>query len=223
MSIGEHIIEAFKFIWTFWNGVYNFIMSLTFPGFWGIFALDGDHATWHFFTLVVVYIALYIVICVFVAKLANKPLKALNLHMGRNGKGVSIVYNQWLYLLTILLFIADWYFFRGGPGTNDMSDLSASGFVTVAVLILIFSFIRLFIKAKWRAFYFMPLQMLELVYYYLLLLLFFPALVILLVTMAMGNAFTSSSSDKRAGRCSGCGGELSYGTVNCSCGRTVSW
>jgi hypothetical protein len=139
--IGHNIIEAFKYVWTFWNAMFHWVQSIQFPGWLSFLYLDSEGISrGHFIALVVGYIAVYLAVCVVVAKLCYKPMKALDRHMRNHGAYVT--YNGVLYLIIIGLLLLDYVWFTQ-PGFVEELGFSFGPLTTVAGLVFIFAVIRM--------------------------------------------------------------------------------
>jgi hypothetical protein len=211
--------ELLKFIYTFWNGVWKWFNDHPVPPFLNFLVVDfGMQAWWHTGLLLLLYVIVYLSFCKLAIFVAKIPYNIIDRHMQNHDS--HILMNLWLYIAAIGFSLFDSLVFKTGTKTAD-GKVSIGIFTIIALLLVVIGFIRLIIVSKWRAIYFMPLQIVVFAVFYVYLLVWFPAIVVLLLFQFLCGLVTSSGD---GGKCPHCGNSISKGVDACPhCGTGLTW
>ena len=225
MQIAYFIWDMLKLIPAFWQAIFNLLTrSQDVYGFEWQFMKDLDRflstnmPPW---VEIAIVAGVYLVICVLMSFLTKKIVLKINGHLNRHG--CSILYNWYFTLAFLVLMGLDAVVGTLGGQADASFDPNNipfidSAFGTIAIVVFIVGVIRMLIVFKWRALYFLPLQLVFLLWIYIDLLFWAPALLIAGVLIGAGSA----ASDKGAKyRCPVCGHTFT-GIGDCPCGRSTS-
>ena len=195
MFIYDFIMNAFRFIPVFWEGVYQFFTGITLPG--PLQFLDVTTGPTLFVVIkVIIYFAIYLLICKGIYKLILIPFQLMNEHM--YNFNMDLYTNSRFYFAAIILMCLDAFHFSV-VGRSEGEGAEITMFFLIAMLLVLIGIVRLLFKCGLRVIYIFPMQVLRYGIYYVLLLIFFPVIVMLLLAAGAGAA--ASGGGKVCGYC----------------------